>query len=187
LEAALAKGGKLNEVNKKGETLVMACVDACAIECLKLLLSKGADLDAKSKAGDTAAIRAVKSGETQSLEVLIQHKPRCILACDDGGCSFVSFSFRPFLKFFVCKKGMSPLHWAVKLSDAAALDLLLECHECRDLLIKADKEGNVPIHVGIASSCSEDVLNRLLQAGKQQLELVEKKNGRTPLLVAVVR
>lgn len=165
LDAALAKGGKIGELNKKGESLLMACVDSGAQACMKTLLSKGVDLDVKDKAGDTVLIRAIKSGEAASVELLLQHKPRCALTSVDAA-------------------GLTPLHWAVKLSDLAAMDLLLELHEGKELLTKADKEGGAPVFVAISSACSEDALLRLLQAGKQQLELVEKKKGRTPLLAA---
>ncbi len=117
LDAALAKGGKVNEQNKKGETLVMACVESGALECLKLLLSRGADLELRDKNGDTAAIRAVKNGEVQALEALVSHRPRCALAADSSG--------------------WTALHWAVKLTEAATLELLLENHEAKELILKA--------------------------------------------------
>jgi ankyrin repeat protein len=167
LDAALAKGGKLNEQNKKGESLVMACVDSGAYDCMKLLMAKGADLDLKDKLGDSVMVRAVKNGEAQSVELLLNHKARCIQTADASG--------------------MTALHWAVKLGDATILDLILDRHEGKELLTKADKSGMAPVHVSVASSCSEEVLNRLLLAGKQQMELVEKKHGRTPLLVSVAR
>jgi ankyrin repeat protein len=165
LEELLAKGGKAGEVNKKGETLLMACVEHGAHECLRLLLGKNVDLAATDKEGATVAIRAVKQGDTESLEALANKSSKALLLGDSDG--------------------LTPLHWAVKLNEMSALSLLLGLPEVRrELLSRADKQGYAPIHRGIQSGSSEETLSALLEADKEQLELPEKQHGRTPLLMA---
>ncbi len=80
---------------------------------------------------------------------------------------------------------MTPLHWAVKLNEMPALQLLLGLPEVRrELLGRADKQGYAPLHRGIQAGSSDEVLTTLLEADKEQLELCEKQHGRTPLLMA---
>ncbi len=165
LEELLAGGkGKVGEVNKKGETLPMACVESEAHECLKLLMGKNVALDVVDKTGTTVVVKAVQAGDTQSLELLAA-RPKALLVAD--------------------KDGLTPLHWAVRLSDTAVVELLLGLHEVRkELLSRFDKKGYAPIHTGIEHTSSDETLTQLLEADKEQLVLCEKQHGRTPLLMA---
>ena len=165
LEELLAKGGKTTELSKKGEGVLFACVDSEAHECLRLLLSKNVDVAATDKEGATAMIRAVKAGDVQSLELLASRSSKVLLQGDNDG--------------------LTPLHWAVRLSELPVLQQLLSVQEVRrEMLTRVDKLGYAPIHTGVQLSSSEDVLMALLEADKEQLELCEKQHGRTPLLMA---
>ena len=93
VEKLLAKGAKVDEKDKGGETALMWAIGFCHPEVVKLLLANGAKVDEKSNKGETALIWAARCADQKIVKLLLT-KGAKIDARDNTGKSALDYAHR---------------------------------------------------------------------------------------------
>jgi len=80
-------------------------------------------------------------------------------------------------------EGCLPLHVAVKKGDLGLVQTLLDATEAHKVLDKYDSDGFTPIH--LAAAGGHDEIIRLLVERKADINVKDRKSGKTPFYIAV--
>jgi uncharacterized protein len=123
--------------------------------CAVVLLSA---LGVSAAGPESALIDAIRSGNTQTIRVVVRETPAAINAAEADGTT--------------------PLHWAVQLDDVATVDLLIQAGAN---VKTTNRYGATPLWVACTNG-SAPMVDRLLKAGAEVNTL--SADGETPLMIA---
>ncbi len=141
LEKALAKNTDINQKDESGATLVMAAANNGHVDVLKFLIKKKADLNLRNLEQGTALYYAIINEQSAAAKLLI-----------DNGADVAS----------VNEGDDSALIAAVTVNNTKLIKDLLQKHP--ELLNKANKDKNTPLHEAIRNG-SKETFEIILKAG----------------------
>lgn len=158
VQKGLDSGFDINQINKKGETLLMTAAANGHKELTKHLISKKASLNVKDNDLNTALYYAITNEESETAKLLIE-----------AGADLSSLN----------KLDDTALILATSVNDNNTMKLALE--KDVTLINKANKEGKTAL-LEAARHGSIETVKILLSAGADKQ--MKNKNGKTPLDIA---
>lgn len=179
----------VNARNLAGKTALHEASRAGNKNFMQILLAAGADINATDETGKTPLTDAIQNNQQEAVAYLLQFKASPVMqdmygrnafheAVESGNTDIIALIRNSGGNAMARDSfGRSPLSLAFKQSEQAVLAVL---GSNRNIV---DSDGNTPLHVAVNEPGSEEVIQKLVEAGYP----IDNRNrsGATALLMAV--